>query len=72
MSCQRSMARSAGRDEDGARREHQAGDPGHAIIVNADPRDDKEPVPHPHLPLAACPWSCVGPGGKRVAAAAPG
>ncbi len=43
-SRQRSMARGAGRDQDGACREHQAADPGHAIIINAGPRGDKGPV----------------------------
>jgi hypothetical protein len=35
------MARGAGRDQDGARREHQAGGPGHAITINAGLRGDK-------------------------------
>ena len=44
-SRQRSMARGACRDQDSAPREHQAGDPGHAMTINADPRGDKDPVP---------------------------
>jgi hypothetical protein len=44
-SRKRSMAGGAGRDEDGARHDYQAGDPGHAMTINAGPRADKDPVP---------------------------
>jgi hypothetical protein len=31
------MARRTGRDEDNAHRDYQAGDPGHAMTINAGP-----------------------------------
>jgi len=46
-SRQRSMARGAGRDEHSARRDYQAGDPGHAMTINAGSRGDKDRFPHP-------------------------
>lgn len=62
------MACRAGRGEDGARRNCQAGDPGHAMTISVTCQqpltlasdiyecrqgDDKGSNPHPHLPLRA-------------------
>jgi len=48
-SRQRRMARGAGRDQDSAPREHQAGDPGHAMTIKPTRAAIRTQFPHPHL-----------------------